>query len=575
MLETLEDRTLPSGTQILFSSVVIQNLNDFLNKTLIYTSDVATITADEIAFFREPQPHDTVDDLKELVTIQSTLTDISSRTTIPLAEGITLRTAIDKYLRDKPDRGKILNQEIGSIPIPGRVVDQLAPEIRSALAGAASPALGSIPSVVPFGFLVRLAQTAIEISSTGRLTSLELARVSGVLQNPAQDTLQFVAPATGPLLVQLNSGDPAHQGLAVLDASGNAVTSVVEGQTYSIQLSLGNSIANYILTLAVVINPSVHEPTRATAQSTGPVPGPGSVGSLNPGATFLLEGISGGSMPISTTRLESGPGTSLGFADTSSLSSNRSLNTTSLAVLSYGGEGILDIARIGEGETQPRGFFILPDEALRLPRLPLDPKEDDADPAGETEERMLPDPLSNVPEPFAEPTSGLAGDGSSLLFLTSLLKKEVPAAESAPDSDSRARRTPRPADPPEATQAAARLGLAAVDEAMKTLCFIPWQNVPVGPTEMENVPPEGPRDPADCQSSQAALGVYSPLTEGTRGAVVDALFGLALSTLLWDTHWVSDRESRRIRLPTPDRRGYLPRRGSNSGPGAAEAAPSH
>jgi hypothetical protein len=391
---------------------------------------------------------------------------------------------------------------------------------------------------VPFPFLLGLVEAIrmAESSSHGQPTTLDLARVSSDLPNTGQ--LQFVAPDTGPLLV---AEDP----VTVRDVS------VVKSQTVSIQVNPGSIPGNFELALALVVIPSMSELTPAAAQSTGSFPGFG--GSLHPSASFLLEGLTGLSNPMSTTRLEpvfgAGSGTSLGFADTSGLSPNRSLNTTSPAVLLYGGEGMLNLARIEEGETQARGFFILPDEALRLPRLPLDPKEDDVDTNGEKEERMLPDPGSDVPQPFAEAPSGLVGDGSSLLPLTSL-KKYVPTAEPTLDFNSGERLTLRPAGPQEVTQAATRLGMAAIDEAMTSLCFAPWEDVPADPTGMENALPEGLRDRMDCQSSEAAIRVHSHLTEGTRQAAVDVLFGLALSTHLWDPHRMSNRESRGRLQPT-------------------------
>jgi hypothetical protein len=204
---------------------------------------------------------------------------------------------------------------------------------------------------------------------------------------------------------------------------------------------------------------------------------------------------------------------------------------------------VLETARIGEGETRARGVYILPYDALDRTRLPLDAKEEDADTTGETGERIPPKPLSAAPRAFAEPTAALARDGSCLPPLA-LLEKHFPAAEPTPNSDSGERLTPRQADPQIATHTAARLELAAVDEAMKTLCFTPWQDIQVAPAEMENAPLGGLRENTDDQSLPASVGVDSLLAEGTRQVVVDALFGFALPTLSWLPHRMSDRESK-------------------------------
>src|SRR5947199_206084 len=80
------------------------------------------------------------------------------------------RTAIDSYFADKQALGKTLNQEIANIPIPGGWAGPLASAIENALGEAASPssdqqpASVSNPPVVPFGFLVGLLETVIEIS---------------------------------------------------------------------------------------------------------------------------------------------------------------------------------------------------------------------------------------------------------------------------------------------------------------------------------------------------------------------------------------------------------------------------
>jgi hypothetical protein len=469
-------------------------LESALKNTIIKTSDVAPITALEIQFFQKQQPGDTLADLKDLDKIQKTLKEISSQETISLEVGVRLRTAIDQYLADKPARGVALKQEIGNIPIPGGFVGPLASAVENALAGTSSSssdqlsAASSFPAVVPFGFLVGLVETAIQ------LTNPEEARS----QNQA---FRFVAPLTGQLLV-------------------------VEVLNSSIQTGVNGT---HQLTFDLVVIPA------------GPAPGSS--------ARFLLQDLTGPSILNSTARPESGLGASgapLGVADTANPSPNRSPNTV---LLPDGGEGLLETARVGEEATRARGFFVLPDEALRPAKLPLDTREEDGDSTEGTGERTPPSPLSVAPEPFAEPAAGLVGNGGSLLPLTPW-NKVVPVAGPAPDVGSGERSRPRQADPRETTRAAVQLEPAAVDEAMKPLWFTPGQNVPVATAEVETVPLGGLRENADDQSPPAALGVPIPWTEGTRQAVADVLFGFALSTLLWVPLRTWGQESQRRSLTT-------------------------
>src|SRR5262245_14466633 len=320
ILEPLEDRTLPSvmpmnpaisSKPITFSKPLLVDFKAFLTTSTIETMDVDEVTKLATTFFKNLRASAPVSDQPALDTILGILDFISSHDTITLETALGLRKNIDSYLADKPTLNETYNNEVGNIPIKAQVAGPLVSEIENTLAAAAAPSSdqqpvpGSVPAVVPFGFFVRLVQTAIKISG-GQLTSLDLARVSSELQNPGQ-RFQFVAPATGQLLVQLSSTDAAHQGVSVLDASGKVVPPgqggtlfINEGQTYSIQVRLGNGVVQYDLTLAlVVMNPAVHEPTSGETPSTGSAAGHGSVGSVPQSANFLLVVLTGSSIPIS------------------------------------------------------------------------------------------------------------------------------------------------------------------------------------------------------------------------------------------------------------------------------------
>jgi hypothetical protein len=486
ILEPLEDRTQPTG--ITFSQVLIPDLNTFLETTFIRRDEVAPISSFEANYFQDRVAGASAADLPKLDTILSNLSYISTHDEVfPLTVPLPLRTAIDSYFADKPVLRKAFNLSINTIGVEVHLMSPLG-SFENALAGSTSLTPDQQPSItpeVPFSFIPALLEAikSAEISFPGQPLILELAVPTDV-SNFGQ--IQFVAPEKGTLLVAEEEED-----------FGTVLRSVGGGQSFSVNPS--------DIDFALVVPLSVHETTPALA------------------ASFLLQVITGPSFLNSTSLPESGlraPGASLGIADTVNPSPNRSPGTV---LLLDGGE-----ARVGEGESRPWGLLVLPGEALPPARVPGNTREDDGDVTGETGERIPPKPLSGAPKTFAEPAAaaGQTGDAGSLLPLTPL-KQDVPAAEQAPDRDAGEPLVPPQADPSVATKTAARLRLAAVDEAMKAICFTPGQDVPVVPV--------------------AAL---NPSAERTRPAVVDAAFSLAVSSLLWVPDRMSDGESRRRLLLT-------------------------